>query len=221
MVDTWRVIRRAGSTRTRIAGLALAVSMLVGACASTGYTYIKNGADNAYFRVPDDWKVYDEDAIVELIAEGSSEQAEEAFRDVVWQVGFDAHPRPSIKHVFRPRTSPAGSATVQQLTRQQSDSASIFGLRNFMVDIDTLSEEGTGAILNEERIELEGGFFGVHLVGVFVRGSANRELTFNQVSLLDQGATKVYSLFVFCESQCYEEHEKDIKRVIDSLTVEE
>jgi hypothetical protein len=205
----------------RLAAVALALGLLGGACAATGYQYVKSSEDNTYFRIPDDWKLYDEEAVLDLLVEDAPESTRENLRDVSWQVGFDAHAKPSIEHAFRPRSSPGGNATVQTLTSQQSDAVSIAALRNFLVDIDALEQEGQGAILSESRIERDGGFFGVHVIGVFTVNQRGRQVTYNQITLLDQAGTKVYSLFVACDTDCYEANERDIDRVIASWTVEE
>ena len=46
----------------------LALAVAGAACSSSGYHYVKNSDDRTYFKVPDGWKLYDED---ELTARGS------------------------------------------------------------------------------------------------------------------------------------------------------
>jgi hypothetical protein len=222
MIDTGAVIRGLGRRGARGTAVLIALIPLAVACASTGYTYVKSSEDNTYFRIPDTWELFDEDDLVELLPKSVSAQAVQRFRDSAWRVGFDANPNPSVNHIFQPKASfPAGRATVQRLSADQSDVASAFLLRNFIVEIDTLVEGGVAAIISEERIERDGGFHGVQVVAELVANTRGRQIVYQQVSLLDQASTKVYSLIISCESDCYEEHERDINRVIDSWTVEE
>jgi len=214
----------AGSQRPRLGALsgapviALLVALLAAACAGTGYNYVKNSDDRTYFKVPDDWRLFDEDEVLE--AAHLSPREEAATRDLSWQVQFDAHPRPSLKHVFSPNARhPWGLASVEELTFEMSDNVSMNQLRNQFLDIDAAVQEGLAEVVTYEPLELEGGFRGFRMVADYqIQGGP--AITLNQTTLLDQATSKLYTLLVACNARCYEENEDTIDRVVESWTVE-
>jgi hypothetical protein len=207
-------------TSFRFAVLSFAAAAVLAGCFGTKYHYVKNSKDNAYFRIPDEWKLYDEDAVLEKLAKGATEEERDQIREITWQVGFDGAPKPSLNHFFDPRASyPAGRAQVYNLTVEESDLVSLSALRNFSVGIDDLIQSGSGSILDEQRVELDGGFHGLHVIAKVVGSDDGDVLTYNQILLLDQATTKLYEITVVCGSACYDHHEKDIKRIIKSWTV--
>jgi hypothetical protein len=207
-------------THLRFAVLSLTAAAVLAGCFTTKYHYVKNGKDDAYFRIPDEWKLYDEDAVLKKLAKGSTEEERDQIREITWQVGFDAAPKPSLNHFFDPRAKfPAGRAQVYNLTAEESDQVSLADLRNFSVGIDELIQSGSASIVDEERVELDEGFRGLHVIAKVVGSDDGDVLTYNQILLLDQATTKLYEITVVCGSACYDHHEKDIKRIIKSWTV--
>jgi hypothetical protein len=209
--------------------LALAAAAMVAAgCAGSGYQYVKNSDDHAYFKVPDDWKLYDEDAILERLGSDLTERELERARELSWRVGFDGSPKPSLRHIVSELVTkhPAGEASVQELTFDDSDAASISFLRNFILPIDSAVEQSSAEIIEYEELELDGGFHGIRIVAEIKIPEGQdttdfRPLTYSQVSLLDQGSNRVYNLFISCESTCYERNQDQIENVVESWTVRE
>ena len=214
MVDTGVVSRRLHPLPV-LCGVLIAA--LAAACSSTGYSYVKNSHDRTYFKVPDQWKIYDEDALTEDLAPRDRDAA----RETSWQVGFDASPKPSLKHLLDVKSKhPTGFAVVQDLDFDAADTISLMGLRNAFFDVDAAVQNEAGEIVSYEPIELEGGFHGFHLVADLVTDSG-RTVTLDQTTLLDQATSKMYALIVMCESGCYEDNADRIDRVVGSWTVEE
>ena len=69
----WR--RAPQRSKVCAAAAALVATALLAACAGSGYTYVKNGDDHTYFKVPDNWKLYDEDTIVHSLNKTLSKRA--------------------------------------------------------------------------------------------------------------------------------------------------
>jgi len=194
----------------------LALGALGAACASTGYSYIKNSDDRTYFKVPDQWTVYDEDALTRSL----TPRERESIRESSWQVGFDASPDPSLKHLLDPRSKhPTGLASVDELGFDQSDTASLETLRNQYLEVDAAVQAGQGEIVEYELLEPEGGFRGFHLV-VDLALEGGRTITFDQTTLIDQSSSRLYNLVLTCGAQCYADNADQIGRVVDSWTVE-
>jgi hypothetical protein len=205
----------------RLLTLVVAAGVLVSACAGTGYNYVKNSEDRTYFKVPDSWKVYDEDEVFDLTTKGLNDDEKEVARDLFWAVRFDGSPRPSIEHLTGPYKHPTGLAEVQDLLQEESDAMSLSTLRNLYFPIDEAEIAGDGAVLAYEPIELDGGFHGVHIVGRLVIDEKGTEVTFSQNAVLDQATSKLYAFIVFCRSDCYSDNEEQIDRIVDSWTVRE
>jgi hypothetical protein len=215
MVDTGAVTRRSlGSVRV-VCG-AVAVAALAAACSGTGYSYIKNSDDRTYFRVPDQWTLYDEDALTADLAP----REREAARETSWQVGFDASPKPSLRHVLDVKSKhPTGFAVVQELDFDAADTLSLMGLRNAFFDVDVAVQNQAGEIITYETLELDGGFHGFHLVADLV-ADGGRTATLDQTTVIDQATSKMYALIIMCAAQCYADNSDKIDRVVGSWTVE-
>jgi hypothetical protein len=215
MVDTGAVMGRRSPPGAAVAVLVLAV--VAAACSSSGYHYVKNADDQTYFKVPDGWKLYDEDQLTARL----TPRERDSVRETSWQVAFDASPRPSLKHLLAPKTKhPNGYATVQQLDFNASDNISLSALRNFFFDIDTAVQNEVGSIVSYEQLEPEGGFRGFHLVAE-VQTQDGDVVTVDQTMLLDQATSRLYALIVTCDAQCYDDNSDQIGRVVDSWTVRE
>jgi len=218
MVDTCAVTRQTSHALRLLLG-AVVITLLAAACSSTGYTYVKNSDDRTYFKVPDKWKLYEEEELSKSL--GLSPRELEQYREGTWQVGFDASPRPSLKHLLDPKSKhPTGIASVEELDFDATDNASIVSLRNQFLDLDSAVQAGDAEIVDYEMLEPEGGFHGFHLV-VDLVVDGGRTITFDQTSLLDQASSKVFNLIVTCGAKCYADNADQIDRVVGSWTVEE
>jgi hypothetical protein len=208
-----------GWVRFLAVGVFLAASVLLAACAGTGYHYVKNSGDNTYFKVPDTWKLYDQEAVLNALKGALSKDEIQQRRDTTWTTVFDASPAPTLRHLANgsPRY-PLGRAVVQPLSAEASDAASLQSLRNIFYDVDNALEKGTAEVLKYEPVELDGGFHGSHLVAR-MEGKGASSITFNQVAVFDQSTSKVYAISIFCNTDCYNNYESKIDNVIKSWTV--
>lgn len=212
----WIWAPRRSKPHRGLAALTLA-SILLAACAGTGYHYVKSSSDHTYFKVPDSWKLFDEKSIVHSL--GLSKSQERTQLDQSWQVGFDASRHPSLKHLGSGRAdAPEGLAIVDPLSAQDADAVSMQSLRNEYVDIDGAVQSNKAQILKFEPVALDGGFHGMHVVAE-LQGSKGRTATIDQTSVVNKDTTKIYSLIITCTSDCYDAHKSQIEDVVSSWTV--
>ena len=48
-----------------VSSLLLAAAAVLSACGGSGYHYVKSSEDRTFFKVPDDWELYDNDALLD------------------------------------------------------------------------------------------------------------------------------------------------------------
>ena len=198
--------------------LLVAAPLLLVACAGSGYHYVKSSEDKTYFKVPDSWKLYDEDSVLSALKGALSKDEIAQRRDTTWTTVFDANPDPSLNHLAAKKLPyPVGRAIVQPLSSEASDGASLQSLRNIFFDIDTSLDNGGATVKLYAPVELSGGFHGSHLVARL--DSKSSSVTFNQIAVFDQATSKVYAINIYCSTECYDKYESKINTVIDSWTV--
>jgi hypothetical protein len=198
----------------------LAGALLLAACGSSGFHYVKSSEDRTFFKVPEEWKLYDNDTLLDAASSDLSDEELEQVRQTQWAAVFDGHPTPALAHIANKAPKhPVGRALVQDLTPESADGVSLMSLRNLFYDVDAKLEKQTAEVISYEPVERDGGFHGSHLV---VRLATQRgDVVVNQIALLDQGTTKVYALAVACSVKCYDDNKSKIEQILDSWTVEE
>jgi hypothetical protein len=209
-----------GWTRGAAAVLALAAPVCLAACAGTGYQYVKSSENHTYFKVPDNWKLYDQDTVLNALKSTMSSDEIDQARQTSWTTIFDASPDPSLHHVANSAAPyPVGRAIVQDLSPDSADSVSLQSLRNLFFDVDTALNNGTGHVTSYDLVEFGGGFHGSHLVARI--DTKQGSVSFNQVAVIDQGSSKIYAISVSCSTGCYDKYESKIDNVVDSWTVKD
>jgi hypothetical protein len=207
-----------GRVRSAAVWLLVAAPLVLAACAGSGYHYVKSTEDKTYFKVPDSWKLYDEESVLGALKGVLSKDEIAVRRDTTWTTVFDANPYPSLNHVASNRPNfPVGRAIVQPLSPEDSDGASLQSLRNIFFDVDQGVDSGGATVKLYEPVELAGGFHGSHLIAR-LDGKAS-SVTLNQIAVFDQATSKVYAINIYCTTECYDKYESKINTVIDSWTV--
>jgi hypothetical protein len=179
---------------------------------------VKNSSDGAYFKVPNAWHVYDDDAVAKELDKALTPDQQAAQRDASWRVAFDGSSKPSLKHLSSGKlTQPFGLAIVQKLGSSDADSLSLSSLRNSYFNVDDALQNNAAQVVSYEMIQRDGGFHGIHLVVDIAENGGT--LRVDQTSLVDQPTTKVYSLVVLCEAKCFAQAQSKIDQVVSSWTV--
>ena len=207
------------SARRQIAVLWLVALVLAG-CEGSGYSYVSNTSTKTYFKVPEEWELFDRKEMMASGSGGVSLQSLQSGSDP-WMVAFDAAPNPDLDHVLATSSRhPTGYALVRPLTEKERDTYSLASLRNEVVPLDQLEQtEGRVEAVSEEEIELESGAHGSRLVHKIKVGG--EYFTLDQTGLVDLGIHRVYVLVIGCRAACYEANKAVIDQVVDSWTIEE
>ena len=206
--------------RRRLFALAVAVAVVSSACTGSGFAYLQNTETKTYFKIPQEWEVFDQRDLaggdggfsIDLFQATSSEE---------WTVAFDASPKPSVENVLDVSSDhPAGLARVRPLTPEERDTYDLESLQNEIVPIDQLEQqEDALTVLSEDEIVLEDGLHGTRTIyEVRVAGGL---FTLDQTALFDTSTGRVYVLVIGCRSECYEENEAMIDEGADSWTIKE
>jgi hypothetical protein len=229
MSQSGPVTEMAGRTlygvRLRSAALLAAAAVLVAGCGESAYHYVSSSEADTYFKVPNGWRVFDEDEIFEN-ERGLSPQQERVQRARQWITAFDGAPRPALANVSQPGDHPSGLARVFVLDDEDHDTVSLKSLRALAMDGQDPIEVAQGGdpnieIVEHESITRDGGLRGVHVV-INRRASEEADyVTTNYVGLVDNPTRRVYLLYVSCNASCYEEHEGVIEDIVESWTVKE
>lgn len=201
--------------------LAALASLAATACASAGYTYVTSTNGVAFFRIPDDWTLFDQDDFLERQGGEISPQAAEASRAGQWLVGFDADPNPALEHLLSVDSRyPTGFAKHRALTEEEHDTFSLATLRNSVFEVDQGAEQGAVEILAVEDLVLEDDGYRGSRVVFNLRGEEGY-VTINQTGLVDLATQNMYLFLVGCEANCYLQHQEDIDRTVESWTLKE
>ena len=191
------------------------------AACSSPYRYVENTDANTFFKVPKEWRLFDENDIFASNITSFSPQQEAATRRAIWLVAFDANPKPSIQNLLQTTKYPNGIARVSSLPDEARDVFSFAALRNVIFPIDdTLSQDPQAVeILQIQDLVLKDGFRGSRIIFNIRRGE--NFLTVNQTGVVDSDTRSLYLLVVGCESHCYVQHQKAIDEIVKSWTVTE
>ena len=203
--------------------LVAAAAVTLSACTGSGYQYVKNGSNGSgtYFKVPNAWRVYDENAFIR--SRHLSPTKAKAAKADSWTVAFDASSKPSLKHFNQLATKePFGIAEVRKLDPQERDSFSLMAMRNYFVPVDDLAQNGGDVVpLRLDDFTRDGGFHGLRFTFEVTLPTEKESVTVDQVSIIDAGTKEVHFLAVSCSSSCYDRKKDTINKIVDSWTVKE
>jgi hypothetical protein len=216
---------RLSARRARFGAGALvaAAAVTLSACTGSGYQYVKNGSNGSgtYFKVPNAWRVYDENAFIR--SRHLSPTKAKAAKADSWTIAFDASSRPTLKHFNQLATKePFGIAEVRKLAPEERDSFSLMAMRNYFVPVDDIAQSGGDVVpLRLDDFTRDGGFHGLRFTFELSLPTDKETVTIDQVSIVDAGTKEVHFLAVSCSSSCYDRKKDTINKIVDSWTVKE
>jgi hypothetical protein len=212
-----------GSARVRLmrrALVSISLVVLASSCSGSGYQYVKDSTSTAFFKLPTDWALYDEDQILDSDLVSLSPQSQQSVAQAVWMVAFDANGTPSLTHILSAGSEqPAGFAQVRPLGSEERDTFSLATIRNALFDVDGTSGTAGVELLSASDVVLTGGFHGLHLEYNVPDGSDY--LTVNQIGVVDPQTSTLYLFAIGCEAHCYLDNQSAIDLVAGSWTVKE
>jgi len=214
-------------TRARLAALATAAlvpAAVLAGCADSGYRYVKNSSDGAYFKVPDSWELFrvEEDDT----APTDRPEALDLGGEAPWIVVFDGSPEPALSHAQEAAPDhPVGLAQVFPLSSGERDGISLAGVRSLALDGEAdpleLISQGNPAIepIAYEDITTDAGLRGSRIV-FNQQLSDGTWITVDHTALLDAATQRLYRFVVRCSSTCFKAHESEIDAVVASWRIE-
>jgi hypothetical protein len=232
--------------RRGLVALAAAVAIWLGACGPTQFRYVRSPDSTTAFKIPSDWTTFGEQAF--LHESGPQPSTPDPIR---WLVALDGDPRPSLDHILNMNaldtSHPEGIALVLTLSAADRDRMSLEGIRNFLIPVDQLLNQGSddaeilsyddtlspGGDLRGSRLSFEfrpsmlsqlGASAGEPPSASSVGGTGSTALSddfvvMHQIAYLDAGTNRVYLMALFCDARCDQRYNQDIQGTIDSWTV--
>ena len=209
-----------GRARSAVVLLLLAAPLALVACAGTGYHYVKSSENKTYFKVPDSWKLYDQDSVLDALKGALSKDEIDQRRDTMWTTVFDASPDPSLNHLASNRPNyPLGQAVVRPLSPDASDAASLQSLRNIFFSVDDALQAGNAHVSAYEPRRARRWFPRLPPGCTGRREDGLDHLQSDRA--LRPGNSKVYAISIYCTTECYDKYESKIDSVIKSWTVKD
>jgi hypothetical protein len=205
--------------------VAAIAALAVAGCAGSGYTYHANQDEQLFFKLPDDWTVFDTD---DFTAAGAQDEPG------LWRRGFSASNRPTIDEVFAiTADEPRGYVEVLPLDVMERDTMNLAVLRGANLGTDAAGNpldpleyaqanpDGEIQILGyDDSIVYDHGAHGVHIRVAVTPMDSDTTAIIDQTALIDAATSRRYVLSIGCSVQCFDEHENEIQEVIESWTLE-
>lgn len=199
-------------------GIAAAVAL---AACGTDYHYVKNSDEGVYLKVPNDWKLYDEEQYFRATLEEPSPAQLRDLREHEWATAFDSDPNPNPRNLNALESShPHGFARIHEIGIDEHDTFSMQTARNIVAPVDELIDAGAAQVLDADERTLDGGFRLSHIV-VNLGLEKGGYTTLDQTVVVDADTTKLYILALGCSDTCYEKNKDEITSLVDSWTVKE
>ena len=200
------------------AGAVLA--LLLSSC-STSATYAGSASQDVFFKLPRSWTVYNQTTLQNMglvnatqtsqaQAQGSSYQLFVTFASPNPHLG--AHGGPDLSG-----SSPWAYNFVESLGGSDQESLSLGGLKNLVLPIDTLSQQGAAKQLAPTRQMVDGDLRGTRVA--YEAKSQGGSVAFDQVALMNSPTNKVWVLAVGCSLSCFQTHRSTIDNIVKTFTV--
>lgn len=214
-----------------VVGAALAA--VVAGCGGSGFTYLSNSRDGAFFKVPAEWGTFDEAELLESGGEPSEDARDALDDDRIWLWGFDGSEKPSPGNVTSSASdAPRGFAEVRRLTPEERGSIDLVALRSIGLPTDPSTgspvdpvsfaqrnPSGPVRVLRyEDDLVFDGGAHGVRIALLI---QADEPWVVEHIAAVDAATTKRYLLSIGCSLDCWTEHEDVIQDVLESWTLRE
>ncbi len=212
-----------GFVVTRSVVAALLAVLGLSACITSGYTYVANDDLGTYFRVPDEFRVYEPDEVVEVLLEGRPDVDVEMVLEQRWAVAFDGNEEPAVDRflgqINNPSDALAGYAQVRTLQPDERLGYSLQSLRSELISADQIQRLGERLEILDVQEHSEDGGQGLKLT--FAVNLPQGRLVFDQMAVVDDATSRVYLLALGCSSDCYEGNRDTITDITESWTIEE
>ncbi|MFC4009834.1 hypothetical protein ACFOY2_21575 [Nonomuraea purpurea] len=210
--------------------LMVAVVTLSACVGQPEFTYVRDKAGTTYFKVPSSFTQLNANPI-ELYLSGEQPNSQAALLRAqrVWSTAFDQSAEPSVNHLLGSR-DPFVYATVHQLTREQRDTVSLNGLRDFVLPVTEETRllylrQSLAAgqapmfhhfeLLGDDVLILDDGARGVRVRFNYQIGDDVQ--TFDHTAILDEKGATVSVMLIGCQSLCFRERGAEFDKIAGSF----
>lgn len=209
--------------------IALAVIMVVAACAAPEYTYVKNSGQKTYFKVPHAWHETGTNSLDDTLSGTNPDSAGAAVRQQSWwSVAYDADNNPDAEHLLTASVTdePIVYARVAQLSESQQNKVSLDMLRDVFLPVTDDAREAAASsidltgfeLVHDEVLTPSTGLHGVRVVYDYELGNGVLH-TFDETALVNNDNSKLYLLLIRCSTACYRDRSGELETIATSFTV--
>lgn len=200
--------------------LGVLLAALLSSC-STSVTYAGSSSQDVFFKLPTNWKVYNQTTLQDMglvnATQTSQEQAEG--NSYALFVSF-ASPNPHLGARGGPELSgdsPWAYNFVESLGSSDQESITLAALSDLVLQVDTASQQGDAVQLAPTKQLVNGDLRGTRIA--YEVKSQTGSVSFEQVALMNSPTNEVWALAVGCSPSCFNAHRSTIDKIVSSFTV--
>ncbi len=218
-------------------------ALLTGACGDSEFRYVSNASVDTYLKVPSKWKVYTHDELIGAEVDAARQRNQPTSlidvlvnREFQWRMAFDGAAKPSIENTLSLAEEPVVEVTVRALDPEEHEQVSLASLRNVIVNYDELKAQAQQElqgrsvglagestsnfrVIDEEELYYDGGIRGVRLRYVLRPNSSSQFYAFDQTTLVDAKAERLYVLLIRSGEAQFLRHNQLFTEIAKSFTV--
>jgi hypothetical protein len=204
----------------RVAALIIVGLLAVVGCGAPQYHYVSDSPDNAYFKVPSNWRQVSPSSL--QAAEGTQDQE----GTYLWSEAYDSASRPSVAHIFSATASPVAYSSVLSLSAGERNNLSFNSMRDLLLPVTSQARQAASASheelsgfasLSDQIITDSHNDRGIREIFDYDLGTTLE--TFDLTVLVNSDTTKLYFLLVHCSAECFAHDYPQISTVVGSFTV--
>lgn len=208
----------AGRWLRRFLPIVAALALVAVACGDSGSGAQEYKTDEALFKVPVDWHLYEPDELVALPSVPFVNPDEENY-PVVSQVAFDGAPGRAVTNLdvsLVTAPHPVGAFTVRNVSQLGRETLSRDELTSNVLDADELRTVNIDLF---QDFEFSSDYEGIRRVITFTDGEGQDAGVVYFISVTDAVDSKIFSMAAGCSFDCWTTNQQEIVEVVDSWLV--
>jgi hypothetical protein len=184
------------------------------AACSDGHV-VASSSQQLYLKVPSNWTVFDQKALAQDGAFGALFTSTPVFASMA---SADPHARPG--DAFTPSGYPWAIVVVRPLSASEQSAMSLNGLRDVLMNIDSLQTGGsTVQQLATPALLEKGSLHGTRVAYELQASQGGPAMAYEQETWVNSATDKVWVLMSGCSPSCFQAQEPVINRVMQSFLV--
>jgi hypothetical protein len=212
-------------TGLMVAGLVMLPASTLAGCGAPAYTYAADHTDQAYFKIPSNWRQVSPTYVAQADQALSKSAAGAEGGRLAWARAYSPGVVPA-QRLLTASTQPVVYASVQDLRSALRASLSFDFMRDLLFPVTAgARKQATAdgeklagfALINNTTITTASGMRGINELFVYDVGGLPD--AFDQTVLTNSNTTKLYLLLVQCYQDCFLSHRTQIAAIVSSFTV--